>query len=62
MPEDCKIGLKQRGICVVIPTFNNAGTVADVVARAQAVCEDGGVVLDGCTDDTAAPPYRYRTE
>lgn len=54
MPEDCKISLKQRGICVVIPTFNNAGTVADVVARAQAYCEDVFVVLDGCTDDTAA--------
>ena len=54
MPEDCKISLKQRGICVTIPTFNNAGTVADVVARAQAYCEDVFVVLDGCTDDTAA--------
>ena len=52
MPEECKISLKQRGICVIIPTYNNAGTVADVVSRAQAYCEDVFVVLDGCTDDT----------
>lgn len=52
MPEDCKIGLGNRGICVIIPTYNNAGTVADVVSRAQAYCEDVFVVLDGCTDDT----------
>ena len=52
MPEDCKIGLRNRGICVIIPTYNNAGTVADVVSRAQAFCQDVFVVLDGCTDDT----------
>jgi len=52
MPEDCKIGLRNRGICVIIPTYNNAGTVADVVSRAQAYCQDVFVVLDGCTDDT----------
>ena len=54
MPEDCKIGLRNRGICVIIPTYNNAGTVADVVSRAQAFCQDVFVVLDGCTDDTMA--------
>ncbi len=54
MPEDCQIGLRSRGICVIIPTYNNAGTVADVVSRAQAFCQDVFVVLDGCTDDTMA--------
>ena len=52
MPQDCKTGLKSRGICVIIPTYNNAGTIVDVVRRAQAFCEDVFVVLDGCTDDT----------
>ena len=52
MPDDCKIGLRSRGICVIIPTFNNAGTIVDVVTRAQAYCADVFVVLDGCTDDT----------
>ncbi|MBP5397397.1 MAG: glycosyltransferase [Bacteroidales bacterium] len=52
MPEPCKIGLKRRGVCVVIPTYNNAGTVVDIVRRAQTFCEDVFVVLDGCTDNT----------
>ncbi len=50
--EDCKTGLKRRGVCVIIPTFNNAGTVADVVTRAQNFCQDIIVVADGCTDGT----------
>lgn len=52
MPDSCKIGLRSRGICVIIPTFNNAGTIADVVTRTQAYCSDIFVVLDGCTDNT----------
>ena len=44
--------LKNRGICVIIPTFDNAGTIADVVARTQKQCDDVIVVCDGCTDDT----------
>ncbi len=50
--EDCRTGLKRRGICVIIPTFNNAGTVAGVVTRAQDFCSDVIVVADGCTDGT----------
>lgn len=44
--------LRRRGICIVIPTFDNAGTIADVVARAMAQCPDVIVVCDGCTDNT----------
>lgn len=44
--------LRDRGICVIIPTYNNAGTIADVVQRAQIQCSDVIVVCDGCTDDT----------
>jgi len=36
----------------VIPTYNNAGTIADVVRRTLAHCLDVIVVADGCTDDT----------
>ena len=36
----------------MIPTYNNAGTIVDVVLRTQAFCQDIFVVLDGCTDDT----------
>lgn len=38
--------------CVVIPTYNNARTVADIVRRTLAVCIDVIVVNDGSTDTT----------
>lgn len=44
--------LRSRGICVIIPTYNNAGTIADVTTRAMEQCDDVIVVCDGCTDDT----------
>lgn len=39
--------------CIIIPTYNNCRTVADVVARSLAVCRDVIVVNDGSTDLTA---------
>jgi len=47
-----KATLRDRGICVIIPTYNNAGTIADVVSRAMQQCDDVIVVCDGCTDGT----------
>jgi 1-acyl-sn-glycerol-3-phosphate acyltransferase len=44
--------LQSRGICVIIPTFNNAGTIADVVRRSLLQCHDIIVVNDGSTDNT----------
>lgn len=44
--------LRDRGICVIIPTYNNAGTIADVVRRSLIQCSDVIVVCDGCTDNT----------
>ncbi len=49
---ETKKTLRDRGICVVIPTYNNAGTIADVVRRALEYCLDVIVVADGCTDQT----------
>lgn len=46
--------LRARGICVIIPTYNNGGTVADVARRALQECDDVIVVDDGSTDDTHA--------
>lgn len=40
--------------CAVIPTYNNARTVADIVERTLAVCPLVIVVNDGSTDDTLA--------
>lgn len=39
--------------CIIIPTYNNCRTVADVVERSLAVCKDVIVVNDGSTDNTA---------
>ena len=49
---DVKKTLRERGICVVIPTYNNAGTIADVVRRVLTQCLDVIVVCDGSTDET----------
>ncbi|MCQ2057833.1 MAG: glycosyltransferase family 2 protein [Bacteroidaceae bacterium] len=38
--------------CVIIPTYNNGGTVADVARRALDVCSSVYVVDDGSTDNT----------
>lgn len=46
--------LRRRGICVVIPTYNNVGTIGDVVMRAKAQCDDVIVVNDGSSDGTDA--------
>ena len=49
---ESKKTLRDRGICVVIPTYNNVGTIADVVRRALTHSLDVIVVADGCTDGT----------
>ena len=46
--------LHDRGICTVIPTYNNAGTIADVVSGTLEECQDVIVVNDGSTDGTGA--------
>jgi glycosyltransferase involved in cell wall biosynthesis len=38
--------------CVVIPAYNEAATIRDVVTRARALCEHVIVVDDGSTDGT----------
>lgn len=51
--------LRSRGICVVIPTYNNAGTITDVVTRALNCCDDVIVVNDGSTDGTLELLQRF---
>ncbi len=41
-------------ICALIPTYNNRGTVVDIVRRTHRYMQDIIVVADGCTDDTVA--------
>ena len=42
-----------ESICIIIPTYNNAGTVCDVAVRAVAQGYPVIVINDGSTDDTA---------
>lgn len=44
--------LKDRGICVVIPVYNNEKTIRDVVLQSLDRCFDVIVVNDGSTDST----------
>jgi len=44
----------RQHICAIIPTYNNAGTILDVVRRTHEQLADIIVVNDGCTDDTPA--------
>ena len=46
--------MSKKDVCVVIPTYNNAGTIGSVVAGALKQCDDVIVVNDGSTDATAA--------
>lgn len=39
-------------LCIIIPTYNNAGTIKQVVDDACRVCSDVIIVNDGSTDET----------
>lgn len=54
--------LRERGICAVIPTYNNGGTIARVVAGTLEQCRDVIVVNDGSTDTTAQTLASMATE
>ena len=47
-----KSTLKERGICVIIPTYNNENTIESVVNEVLLYCDDIIVVNDGSTDKT----------
>ena len=49
---DIRQEMEARKVCVVVPTYNNGKTVADVVRRIAAITPQIIVVIDGCTDDT----------
>lgn len=46
-------------ICVIIPTFNNAGTICSVIDSCLEQTEHVIVVNDGCTDATATLLKQY---
>lgn len=52
--------LKQRGICVIIPTYNNANTLARVIEGVFGYTSDIIIVNDGSTDATSEILKNYR--
>lgn len=50
--EECKSRLQTLQCCVILPTYNNAGTIARVVNEVAQWTNDIIVVNDGSTDDT----------
>lgn len=44
--------LRDRGICVIVPVYNNEKTIGDVVRQCLEKCFDVIVVNDGSTDNT----------
>ena len=51
--------LKQLGIIVIIPSYNNGKTLAAVIESVQFYAPDILVVNDGSTDETAGILNRY---
>ena len=45
--------MQQMKVCTVMPTYNNGGTLRNMVERVLAYCADVIVVNDGCTDNSA---------
>lgn len=44
--------MRRHKICVLVPTYNNGGTIRDVIAGILDFCADVIVVNDGSTDET----------
>ena len=50
--NDVRQYMNEQKVCVVIPTYNNAATIADILRRTLAITDYVIVVIDGCTDNT----------
>ena len=50
--EEIRNRLKDLGVCVIIPTYNNVGTIQQVIHSVSEYCDDVLVVCDGPTDGT----------
>jgi glycosyltransferase involved in cell wall biosynthesis len=53
MEESCREKISRLKACVLIPTYNNAGTLASVINGVLKFTESIIVINDGSTDDTA---------
>lgn len=48
-----EVGTENIRWCVIIPTYNNAGTIRQVAEAVNSICQDVIIVNDGSTDDTS---------
>ena len=53
IPENADIGFDALKVCVLVPTYNNAGTIASLLNDIQTFTRNILVVNDGSTDRTA---------
>lgn len=44
--------MQKNKFCIIIPTYNNAKTIVDVISKVWIFCKDIIIVDDGCTDGT----------
>lgn len=51
---------KEKKCCVLIPTYNNATTVSEVIKGVLEYCDDVYVINDGSTDETLSLLKKYR--
>ena len=59
IPENADIGFDALKVCVLVPTYNNAGTIASLLNDIQTFTRNILVVNDGSTDRTAEILHRF---
>jgi len=52
MNQEISQYMAEERICVIVPTYNNAGTLMDIISRIREFTHQIIVVNDGSTDDT----------
>lgn len=57
--EDLVATMRRLKICVLLPTYNNSGTLAQVISKVLEQADDVIVVNDGSTDDTEEVLNRF---
>lgn len=57
-----KLTMQRLGICILIPTYNNGGTLNDIISRVLRYSNDVIIVNDGSSDETESILENYINE